>query len=96
MGKSARVARRHARTTSAAKRVRPTLDYPFDGPPEAGTAREVAPGVLWIRMPLPFTLTHINLWAIADEDERGPGWAIVDTGTQLPLISFEMACRVVY
>jgi len=58
------------------KRVRPTLDYPFDGPPEAGTAREVAPGVLWIRMPLPFALAHINLWAIQD----GGRWAIVDSG----------------
>jgi glyoxylase-like metal-dependent hydrolase (beta-lactamase superfamily II) len=46
--------------------------------------REVAPGVLWLRMPLPFTLNHINLWAVADEDAQGPGWAIVDTGTQTP------------
>ena len=29
-------------------------------------------------MPLPFSLNHINLWAIAD----GEGWAIVDTGMQ--------------
>jgi len=39
---------------------------------------EVAPGVLWIRMPMPFRLSHINLWAIRD----GDGWAIVDTGLQ--------------
>jgi glyoxylase-like metal-dependent hydrolase (beta-lactamase superfamily II) len=40
----------------------------------------VAPGVLWIRMPLPFALANINLWAIADGDR----WTIVDTGIQTP------------
>jgi len=38
--------------------------------------REIAPGVHWIRMPLPGALDHINLWAIED----GEGWAVVDTG----------------
>ena len=56
------------------------LSYPFGEPLAAGETREVAPGVLWLRMPLPFTLNHINLWAIED----GPGWAIVDTGTKTP------------
>lgn len=56
------------------------LSYPCGTPPEPGTAREVAPGVRWLRMPLPFSLNHINLWAIDD----GAGWAIVDTGTQTP------------
>lgn len=60
--------------------VRPELDYPFAEPPEPGHAFEVAPGVLWLRMPLPFSLDHINLWAIAD----GDGWALVDTGIQGP------------
>jgi glyoxylase-like metal-dependent hydrolase (beta-lactamase superfamily II) len=41
--------------------------------------REVAPGVAWLRMPLPFQLDHINLWLLAD----GEGWAIVDTGVGL-------------
>ena len=52
------------------------LDYPFAGPPERGHTLEVAPGVHWIRMPLPFSLNHINLWALDD----GDGWALVDTG----------------
>ena len=60
------------------------LVYPCGAPPAPGEVSEVAPGVLWLRMPLPFALNHINLWAIADEDERGPGWAIVDTGTKTP------------
>jgi len=62
------------------ERSRPILEYPFEIPPPTGEALEVAPGVLWIRMPLPFTLAHINLWAIADGDR----WALVDTGLRSP------------
>ena len=38
-----------------------TLQFPHDTPPPPGQALEVAPGVLWLRMPLPFALDHINL-----------------------------------
>lgn len=51
------------------------LDYPFDAP-EVGETIEVAPGVHWLRMPLPFNLDHINLWLLED----GDGWTVVDTG----------------
>jgi glyoxylase-like metal-dependent hydrolase (beta-lactamase superfamily II) len=47
-----------------------------DRVPAPGEAIEVAPGVLWIRMPLPFALDHINLWLLREAD----GWTIVDTG----------------
>lgn len=50
--------------------------YPFDGVPTHGEIREVGPGVLWVRMPLPFKLDHINLWLLEEED----GWTVVDTG----------------
>ncbi|MGX9512427.1 MBL fold metallo-hydrolase, partial [Pseudomonas aeruginosa] len=50
------------------------LEYPFEKP-ERGTVTEVVPGVLWVRMPLPFRLDHVNLWLIRDAD----GWAVVDT-----------------
>jgi glyoxylase-like metal-dependent hydrolase (beta-lactamase superfamily II) len=56
------------------------LAYPWPAPPAAGEAREVAPGVRWLRMPLPFRLDHINLWLLED----GDGWAAVDTGIGLP------------
>ncbi|GMV01937.1 MAG: MBL fold metallo-hydrolase [Burkholderiaceae bacterium] len=56
----------------------PACAYPFEGVPETGTAREIRPGVLWIRMPLPFALNHINLYALED----GDGWTIVDTGVR--------------
>ena len=52
------------------------LEYPFSDPPAAGTTREVAPGVHWLRMPLPFALDHINLWLLEDGDDR----VIVDCG----------------
>lgn len=55
---------------------RPKLTYPFEAVPAAGELREVAPGVFWVRMPLPFALQWINLWLIEDRD----GFAIVDTG----------------
>jgi glyoxylase-like metal-dependent hydrolase (beta-lactamase superfamily II) len=53
-----------------------SLSYPFPDLPVPGTTLEVAPGVHWLRMPLPFQLNHINLWMIADDG----GWTIVDTG----------------
>ncbi|MDP9102828.1 MAG: MBL fold metallo-hydrolase [Pseudomonadota bacterium] len=57
---------------------RPLLAYPFETIPEAGSGQavEVAPGVLWLRMPLGGALKAINVWALAD----GEGWTIVDTG----------------
>jgi glyoxylase-like metal-dependent hydrolase (beta-lactamase superfamily II) len=60
----------------APARLKPQLTYPLGEPPEAGVAREIAPGVNWVRMPLPFALKWINLWLLED----GDGWTIVDTG----------------
>lgn len=54
-----------------------TATHPvFDDVPDIGTTREVAPGIHWLRMALPFKLDHINLWLLED----GDGWTIVDTG----------------
>ncbi len=57
------------------------LQYPLGAPPEAGRAREVAPGVRWLRMPLPWALSHINLYAL---HEGGKAWAVVDSAAQTP------------
>ena len=55
------------------------LHYPFgDQLPAPGTTLEVAPGVRWVRMVLPFALDHINLWLLADEIDGRQGWTIVD------------------
>ena len=52
------------------------LAYPFSEAPAPGALVAVAPGVYWLRMPLPFVLNHINLWLLDD----GDGWTIVDCG----------------
>lgn len=57
---------------------RPKLVYPFPDLPARAQRLEVAPGVHWLRMPLPYHLNHINLWTL---DEDG-GFAVVDTGTR--------------
>lgn len=53
------------------------LHYVFgDTLPATGTCVEVAPGVRWLRMGLPFALNHINLWLLED----GDGWTVIDCG----------------
>src|SRR6476620_737619 len=44
--------------------------------PAAGTTIEVAPGILWARLALPFLLDHVNIYFIED----GAGWTLIDTG----------------
>src|SRR4051812_12979300 len=53
-----------------------TLRFPFPEAPGPGEIHEVAPGVGWLRMPLPGPLNHINLWALRDGDDV----TLVDTG----------------
>jgi glyoxylase-like metal-dependent hydrolase (beta-lactamase superfamily II) len=52
------------------------FEYPLGEPPQPGSVKQVAPGVFWLRMPLPFSLKWINLWLLAD----GEGWTVIDTG----------------
>ena len=67
---------------------RPKLDYPHgDARPELGETIQVAPGIEWVSMPLPFSLKFINLWLIDD----GESWTIVDTG--LPLLETRTAWK---
>ena len=53
-----------------------TLRYPYSDPPAEGEAINVADGILWMRLPLPMALDHVNVYAIRD----GDGWAVIDTG----------------
>jgi glyoxylase-like metal-dependent hydrolase (beta-lactamase superfamily II) len=52
------------------------LTFPWAAAPAPGKVTEVAPGVCWLRMPLPFALNHINLWLLRD----GADWTVVDCG----------------
>jgi len=55
------------------------LHYPLgDTLPAPGRTVEVAPGVRWVRMALPFALDHINLWLLRDELDGRAGWTAVD------------------
>jgi glyoxylase-like metal-dependent hydrolase (beta-lactamase superfamily II) len=57
------------------------LSYPLgEALPAVGTALDVAPGVRWLRMALPFALDHINLWLLRDQQEGREGWTLVDCG----------------
>ena len=52
-------------------------EYVFgDRIPGPAETIQVASGVHWLRMPLPFALDHINLWLLED----GPSWTVVDCG----------------
>ncbi|MEX0340749.1 MAG: MBL fold metallo-hydrolase [Arenibacterium sp.] len=52
------------------------LRYPWTAPPAPGETIEIAKGILWIRMPLPMKLDHVNLYALDD----GDSWTVIDTG----------------
>ena len=59
------------------------LRYPWPDPPAPGETIEIAEGVLWLRLPLPMALDHVNAYALDD----GEGWTLVDPGIDTP------ACR---
>ncbi len=54
----------------------PQLVFPHTAPPAPASTIEVAPGILWARLALPFLLDHVNIYFIDD----GAGWALIDTG----------------
>lgn len=52
------------------------ITFPFAEPPGEGEAVEIAENALWMRLPLPMALDHVNVYALRDDD----GWTIIDTG----------------
>jgi glyoxylase-like metal-dependent hydrolase (beta-lactamase superfamily II) len=52
------------------------MRMPVQEPPAPGEAIELAEGILWLRLPLPMALDHVNCYALDD----GEGWTLVDTG----------------
>ena len=53
-----------------------SLTFPHAAPPPTAQTIEIAPGILWTRIPLPFRLDHVNIYLIED----GDGFAVLDTG----------------
>ncbi|WP_322095065.1 MBL fold metallo-hydrolase [Paraburkholderia bannensis] len=62
--------------TARASRTPRTPIYPCGEPPAFGEARELGSDLCWIRLALPFSPGHINIWALRD----GAGWAVIDSG----------------
>jgi len=50
--------------------------YLSDDLPGPADSIEIRPGIHWLRMPLPFKPSHINIWLLED----GDGWTLIDTG----------------
>lgn len=57
-----------------------TIHHPWTDAPADGEAVEIAPDVLWMRLPLPMRLNHVNSYAFRDAE----GWTVVDTGFDTP------------
>lgn len=58
-----------------------SLSYPWgDAQPAPGSVLTLRPGLHWVRMPLPFALNHINLWALDDVHDGQAAWTVVDAG----------------
>jgi len=56
------------------------LNFPWTVAPAPGELVTLRPGIFWLRMPLPFSLDHINLWLLEDELDGVCGWTAVDCG----------------
>jgi glyoxylase-like metal-dependent hydrolase (beta-lactamase superfamily II) len=56
------------------------IAYLRDPVPDPGAALEVAAGIFWLRLPMPYALDHVNLWLLAD----GDSWTVIDCGPANP------------
>jgi glyoxylase-like metal-dependent hydrolase (beta-lactamase superfamily II) len=52
------------------------LTFPIPAPPAPGSVTDIAPGIRWLRLPLPYRLDHVNVYLI----ENGGGWTALDSG----------------
>lgn len=66
------------------------IHYPHETPPAKGTAREIADGILWIRLSMPLGLDHVNVYALREPT----GWTVIDTGLDTKLNRREWAAII--
>lgn len=55
---------------------------PSLSPPAEGEARELAEGIFWLRLPMPWRLDHVNAFVL----DEGDSWTVVDTGIDTPRV----------
>ena len=65
---------------SATKSYLSELTFPHPPPRSETELVDIAPGIKWLRMPMPFALDHVNIYLVRVEK----GWMIVDTGLDSP------------
>lgn len=46
------------------------IRYPWEHPPANGDVTKIAEDVMWLRLPLPMALDHVNIYILDD----GDGW----------------------
>jgi glyoxylase-like metal-dependent hydrolase (beta-lactamase superfamily II) len=56
------------------------LTFPFPPPQSEAEPVDVAAGIKWLRLPMPYALDHVNVYLMRVEK----GWLIVDTGLDSP------------
>ena len=66
------------------------IHYPHETPPAKGTAREIADGILWIRLSMPLGLDHVNVYALREPN----GWTVIDAGLDAKLNRREWAAII--
>jgi glyoxylase-like metal-dependent hydrolase (beta-lactamase superfamily II) len=67
------------------KTLEARLHYPLGSAlPDAESVIDVADGLRWVRMGLPFALNHINLWLLRDAVDGTEGWTVVDCCVDRP------------
>lgn len=66
------------------------IHYPHETPPAKGTAREIADGILWIRLSMPLGLDHVNVYTLREPN----GWTVIDTGLDTKLNRREWAAII--
>lgn len=55
--------------------IKLSLDYPFEAP-NPHQYVQITDDIRWLRVPLPFSLDHINVYLIKEAE----GWCLIDTG----------------
>ncbi len=59
-----------------------TVQYIIDKAPEQGVPFELRDWLYWTRLPLPFALNHVNIWAL----KGSKGWCFIDFGINRPVV----------